>query len=631
MKVVEVTKFGGPDVLVAKRAPEPVAGPGQVVIGVSVVDVMSIDAQLRAGWGRDWFPARPPFVPGTGVAGRVISAGDGVEAGWVGRRVAALLPGGGAYAERAVAGVETVVAVPGEVPLWQAAALVQVGPAALSLVEAAELRPGARVLVTGAGGALGLALVRLASAAGARVTAAAHGPAKRAAALEAGAAQAVDYPELTGSSGGVRDDGAGAGGSSGGIAARSFEVVFDGVGGEVGAAAFALVAPGGRFFAYGVPSGSVAPVDPAEAERRGVRLIGMEQVQFAPDEFRRLAERTFKEVAAGRLATAVGLVVPLERAAEAHAALQSRELVGKALLVASARAARYSRHGGPEVLEIVEVPLPEPGPGQVRVAVRAAGVNPIDWKLRRGFRGAAPDGPQGTGMELAGTVDALGPGVRGLRLGDPVYGQVAPGAVATHAIAEADALAPKPDDLTYEEAAALPVAVETARRALRDLGVEEGETLLIHAVAGGVGLAAAQLALARGVTVIGTASERHHDFLRGLGVRPVAYGEGLERRLPPSVDRVLDASGRDELELSVQLTGDPDKVITIADRDGAQRLGVRFSTGDGAAAAARALREAPHVRLPVAEVFPLERIADAHRRSEEGHFLGKLVISTAQT
>ncbi|MEV0821064.1 NADP-dependent oxidoreductase [Nonomuraea rubra] len=296
--------------------------------------------------------------------------------------------------------------------------------------------------------------------------------------------------------------------------------------------------------------------------------------------------------------------------------------------MATAQAVRYGRHGGPEVLELTEIPLPEPGPGQVRVAVRAAGVNPIDWKMRRGLRGAPPDGPQGTGMELAGTVDALGEGVTGLRLGDPVYGQVAPGALATHAIAEADALAYKPDDLTYEEAAALPVAVETARRALRDLALQEGETLVIHAVAGGVGLAAAQLALARGATVIGTASERHHEFLRGLGVRPVAYGDGLERRLPESVDRVLDASGRGELDLSVKLTGDPARVITIADRAGAERLGVRFSTGDGAAAAARALRESPHVRLPIAEVFPLEQAAQAHRRSEQGHFLGKLVVNT---
>ncbi|NRQ39681.1 alcohol dehydrogenase catalytic domain-containing protein, partial [Nonomuraea sp. NN258] len=152
MNVVEVTRFGGPEVLTVRRVADPVAGPGQVVIGVSVADVMSVDAQLRAGWGREWSPLRPPFVPGTGVAGRVLAAGDGVDPSWVGRRVAALLPSGGGYAERAVAGVETLVEVPGEVSMWQAAALIQVGPAALSLVEAAGLRPGTRVLVTGAGG-----------------------------------------------------------------------------------------------------------------------------------------------------------------------------------------------------------------------------------------------------------------------------------------------------------------------------------------------------------------------------------------------------------------------------------------------------------------------------------------------
>ncbi|WP_428834485.1 alcohol dehydrogenase catalytic domain-containing protein, partial [Nonomuraea maheshkhaliensis] len=141
MNVVEVKKFGGPEVLVAERAPDPVAGAGQLVIGVSVADVMSIDAQLRSGWGREWFPGEPPYVPGTGVAGRVLSAGDGVDAGWIGRRVAALVPGGG-YAERVAADAETVVAVPDEVPLWRAAALIQVGPAALSLVRAAGLEPG---------------------------------------------------------------------------------------------------------------------------------------------------------------------------------------------------------------------------------------------------------------------------------------------------------------------------------------------------------------------------------------------------------------------------------------------------------------------------------------------------------
>ncbi|MBB5785056.1 alcohol dehydrogenase catalytic domain-containing protein [Nonomuraea jabiensis] len=596
MNVIEVTRFGGPEVLEVRQAPEPEAGPGQVLIGVSAVDVMSLDAQLRTGWGQEWFPGEPPFVPGTGVAGRVLSAGDGVDEAWVGRRVAAFLPGGGAYAERVVADVETVVAVPDEVPLWRAAALIQVGPAALSLVEAAELKPGTRVLVTGAGGALGLPIVRLASAAGAQVTAAARGAAKRAAALDMGAARAVGYDELGG----------------------PFDVVFDGVGGEVGGAAYELVEPGGTFFAYGVPSGSTARIEPG-----GARVVGMEQVQFAPDEFRRLARQALEH---DTLTTVVGLAVPLERAHEAHAALESRELVGKAVLLVTAQAARYHAHGGPEVLALEEIPLPQPGPGQVRVAVRAAGVNPIDWKIRSGLMGAPLGEPQGTGLELAGTIDALGPGVSEWRLGDPVFGQVKGGAAATHAIAEASLLTAKPDDLTYEEAAALPVAVETARRALAALGLEEGQTLLIHAVAGGVGLAAAQLALAAGARVVGTAGERHHTFLRGLGVHPVTYGEGLEERLPGPVDRVLDASGRGELELSVKLAGDPANVISIADRAGAARLGVRFTSGG-----VKGPVDHRNVRIPVAESFPLERIADAHRRSEDGHFLGKIVVNTEGT
>ncbi|MEU5862462.1 NADP-dependent oxidoreductase [Nonomuraea sp. NPDC047529] len=287
----------------------------------------------------------------------------------------------------------------------------------------------------------------------------------------------------------------------------------------------------------------------------------------------------------------------------------------------TAQAVRYHEHGGPEVLALEEVPLPRPGAGQVRVAVRAAGVNALDWKLRTGFRGTPPDGPQGTGIELAGTVDALGPGVAGLEVGQAVFGQVASGAAATYALAEAAALRPKPEHLSYAEAAALPVALETAHRTLEELGLRAGETLLVHAVAGGVGLAAAQVALARGAHVVGTASERHHAFLRELGVVPVTYGDGLEQRLPGPVDRVLDASGRGEVGLSVGLTGDPDKVLTIADPAGAAEHGVRFSTGKGGTFPADVLP-----RVPVAEVFPLERAADAHRRSQDGHFLGKLVL-----
>ena len=585
MNIIEVAGFGGPEVLTPRTAPDPRPGPGQVVVAVSVVDVLSIDARLRAGWGQEWSGTRPPFVPGSGAAGRVLDVGEGVDRALVGKRVAGRFAG--AYAEQIVAGVDDLVEVPDGLDLRQAAALIQVGPAALSLVDAAALLPSHRVLVIGAGGGLGLALVHRARAEGAHVTAAARGQAKQRAAQEAGATDVVDYDDIAG----------------------EFDVVFDGVGGAVGTRAFDLVAPDGVFFAYGVASGSPAQV----------RAVGMEQVQFTPEEFRAFASRALAEALAGRLTTVIGMAVPLDRAAEAHAALESRALVGKAVLMATGRAARHSRYGDADVLTVEEIPIPRPGPGQVRVAVRAAGVNGIDWKIRRGLLGGPLDQPTGTGIELAGTVDALGDGVTRWRVGDRVFGP-ATNAAATHALADADALMPIPDDLTYPEAAALPIATATAHRVLTELALEPGHTLLIHAVAGGVGLAAAQLALAKGVAVVGTASERHHDRLRELGVAPVTYGEGLADRITRPVDRVLDASGRGVLPVSIKLTGDPAKVITIADPQAGDH-GVRFSRGGGP----RTIDAS--VRIPVAEVFPLERIADAHRRSEEGHYFGKLVVS----
>lgn len=166
MRVVTVTRFGGPEALVVGEAPDPVAGLGQVVVGVSVVDVLFLETQLRSGWGREYFDLEPPYVPGTGVAGQVISVGEGVDPGWVGRRVAAVTDGGG-YAERVVIMAEDVVVVPDGLGLREAAALLQVGPAALSLIDAAEITPGDRVLVTAAAGGLGSLLVQLASSAGA--------------------------------------------------------------------------------------------------------------------------------------------------------------------------------------------------------------------------------------------------------------------------------------------------------------------------------------------------------------------------------------------------------------------------------------------------------------------------------
>jgi acetyl esterase len=303
-----------------------------------------------------------------------------------------------------------------------------------------------------------------------------------------------------------------------------------------------------------------------------------------------------------------------------------------------AQAIRYARYGGPEVLDLEEIPLPEPGPGEVRIAVRAVGVNGIDWKIRGGLftPGRSLEEPAGTGIEAAGVVDAVGPGAGDWSVGQAVFGRVSSGAAATHALAAAEGLLAKPDRLSFEQAAALPIAAETAYRTLRRLGVKAGQTLLIHAVAGGVGLVAAQLARARGVEVVGTASARHHAFLRELGVHPVTYEDGLEERVraaaPQGVDAVLDASGRGVLDVSIALAGGPEKVVTIADPRAADH-GVGFSTGADGVPLSEVftelfpLLESGAVRLPIDRTFPLARTADAHRASEQGHLLGKIVIT----
>ena len=300
------------------------------------------------------------------------------------------------------------------------------------------------------------------------------------------------------------------------------------------------------------------------------------------------------------------------------------------------KAARFSRFGGPEVLEIVDLPDPHPGPGQVRIAVRAAGVNPSDWKKREGLMD--PELPQTMGYEAAGVVDELGEGVADVAVGDRVFGLSAEGAAQAE-LAVLSFYAPIPPSLTFAGAAALPAAVETATRALDQLGVGagagRGSTLLINGASGSVGSAAVQLALARGVRVIGTASPANHDYLRALGAEPVAYGEGLAGRVralaPDGVDAALDVAGSGVLPELIELADGPEYVVTIADFGGAREHGVRFSSGDaGRAVHALAeigeLIESGRFSLPVARTFPLAEIAQAHRVGEDGHVRGKLVL-----
>lgn len=323
MRVVEVTRFGGPEVLVPTEAADPVAAPGQVVVDVSAADVLFVETRIRRGGGGRYFDVTPPYVPGGGVAGRVRSVGEGVDPGWVGRPVVTSTAERGGYAEQVAVPSEGLIPVPDGVDLREAAALLHDGNTAFGLLEGTGIEPGEWVLVTAAGGGLGILLVQLARVAGARAIGAARGKRKLDLILELGADAAVDYsqPDWTER---VREATGGAGP----------DVVFDGAGGQIGLAAFEATARGGRFSAHGAASGGFAAIDPQEAERRGVTVRGIEQVRgAAPEIARRRLERALAEAAAGRIRPVIGQTFPLERAADAHAAIESRDVLGKTLLV----------------------------------------------------------------------------------------------------------------------------------------------------------------------------------------------------------------------------------------------------------------------------------------------------------
>jgi len=298
---------------------------------------------------------------------------------------------------------------------------------------------------------------------------------------------------------------------------------------------------------------------------------------------------------------------------------------------------QFNEFGGPEVLELVELADPSPAAGQIRVRVRAVGINPIDWKVRSGMMGG--DLPKRTGQEVSGVVDELGEGVTDVAVGAEVFGSAAGGGGAAE-LALLENYAPIPSTLDFVGAAALPVAVETAIRTLDALGVTEGQTLLINGASGSVGIATVQFARERGARVIGTASAANAEYLRSFGAEPTTYGDGLVERVralaggrDPVVDLALDAAGGGVLPALVELTGAPERVVTIADFQGAQDTGVSFNGGMGPERAWQALREvaplidAGRFRLPVAQTFPLADIAEAHRISETGHPRGKLVVT----
>ncbi|WP_031519308.1 NADP-dependent oxidoreductase [Streptomyces sp. NRRL F-5123] len=290
----------------------------------------------------------------------------------------------------------------------------------------------------------------------------------------------------------------------------------------------------------------------------------------------------------------------------------------------------FAEFGGPDVLRLTDAEVPGPGPGRIRIAVRAAGVNPVDWRLREGQKlGAHPvELPSGVGQDAAGVVDELGEGVRDVEVGDHVFGE---GSSTYAEFAVLTAWARMPGSVTFQEAAGYPSVVETALRVIREVGVRPGQTLLVSGASGGVGSAVLQIARDRGITVIGTAGEANQDYLRGLGALATTYEKGWPERVRQlgRVDAALDLAGSGVIRELVDLTGDPRKVVSIADL-GAPEFGVRFSGVAGsmpdALATAADLISRGKLRIPVEKAYPLTEAAKAHADSRAGHTRGRRVI-----
>ncbi|MGW6740547.1 NADP-dependent oxidoreductase [Streptomyces sp. NPDC055025] len=296
----------------------------------------------------------------------------------------------------------------------------------------------------------------------------------------------------------------------------------------------------------------------------------------------------------------------------------------------------FTEHGGPEVETFADLPVPSPGPGQLLVAVRAAGVNPVDWKLRNGYRrpGSAPaELPAVLGSEAAGVVEAIGPGVAGFAVGDAVFGSTLTGGYAEYTLLPVEVTAHKPDALSFTDAAALPVAAATAYDALRQLDLEPGATVLITGAGGGVGVAAAQIARGLGIRVLGTASAGKKEFVESLGVVHVLPGPGLAERVaavaPDGVDAVLDLVGGPALREAAGVLTDPKGLISAADKGTVPELGgaavVRARTAAVLDEVA-ALVVSGTLKPYVTRTFPLERADEALRAVEDGHVQGKIVI-----
>lgn len=298
-------------------------------------------------------------------------------------------------------------------------------------------------------------------------------------------------------------------------------------------------------------------------------------------------------------------------------------------------------YGGADVLEFRDITTPGPGPGQVLINVKAAGVNPIDWKLYSGAFGTDPDKlPMRLGLEISGTIAAVGAGVDGLVPGDDVIAAGQIGGYATRVIAAADQVFKKPASLSFNEAAGFLLTGQTAVHLLEATNVTEGDTVLIHGAAGGVGLLATQLAKARGATVIATASAARHDQLRGYGALPVEYGPGLQERVSAigPVDAALDLVGTDEAaDVSLALVADKGRIATIAGfgraaSDGFKALGGGPGADPGTeirlAARPELIRLAGNgeLKVTVDRTYPLSDARQAHEYGRTGHARGKIIL-----
>ncbi|SCZ64691.1 NADPH:quinone reductase [Arthrobacter sp. UNCCL28] len=303
------------------------------------------------------------------------------------------------------------------------------------------------------------------------------------------------------------------------------------------------------------------------------------------------------------------------------------------------KAMTYSKYGNPDVLELTEQPMPKVGPGMVLVKVKASSVNPVDWKIMGGHLDPLMDlqFPAIPGWDVAGVVEAVGIDAPHFKPGDEVisYGRkdyVHGGSFAEYIALPERLLARKPESLDWNESAGLPLAGLTAYQVLNRLGLQSGETVLIHGGAGGVGSLGIQIAVARGAKVIATASEKNHDFLRSLGAEPVAYGEGLAARVkalrPEGVDVVADFVGGN-LEATLEVLAENGRHASIADNEVEAHGGTWMWVNPVGAELQQLadLVDEHKIRVEVATALPLSEAADAFRLNMEGHTRGKIVVT----